>query len=166
MKLQSVFCTTQFHHPLPHRYFHPYGTPITQMIVLQAPNPRGPKFGTIPAIIFAYLSTDKFTNVTALNFAVCGNADYAMAYLYPGEYQLPPTMVTLQAVYTNPMSEERPPRFLGSFEGHCGLLGRGFLGGDPYKLSKYALQSTYKACFAPSELQCYLQRSRAALGGG
>lgn len=85
------------------------------MIVLKAANPWGPKFGHIPAIIFAYLQTQPPANGTgpgtsSLNFAVCGNADYAYSYLYPDRYPLPPTMVTLQATYTNPLSEELPPR--------------------------------------------------------
>lgn len=91
-----------------HRYFYPYEGPITQMIVLQAANPWGSKFGRIPAIIFGYLETSG--NVTSLEFAVCGNAEYAMSYLNPGKFPLPPTMVTLEASYTNPLSEELPAR--------------------------------------------------------
>lgn len=121
------------------------------MIVLQAPNPWGDKLGTVAAIIFAYLSTDANSGTTDLDFAICGNADYAMSYLHPAQFPLPPTPVTLQAVYTNPMSEELPARYLSSFEGHCGLMGRGYLGGDFRKISKNAIKYTYKACFAPSE---------------
>lgn len=97
--------------PRPRRYFYPYQAPITQMIVLKAANPWGPKFGHIPAIIFVYLQGNGTAGETSsLNFAVCGNADYAYSYLYPDRYPLPPTMVTLQATYTNPLSEELPPR--------------------------------------------------------
>jgi hypothetical protein len=79
------------------------------MIVLQAPNPWGSKFGQIAAIIFAYLNDDG-RNGTKLDFAVCGNADYASSYLFPGEFPRSPTVVSLQAQFTNPLSEELPQR--------------------------------------------------------
>lgn len=133
------------------RYFYPYGAPITQMIVLQAPNPWGSAYGRIPAIIFAYLQQAPVGNGTVLDFAICGNADYAMSFLYPAEAPLPPTPVSLMASYSNPLSEEPRLRFLGSFDGKCGLMGRGYLGGDPYELSKNHLKLTTKACFALRE---------------
>lgn len=157
--------------PCPCRYFYPFTAPITQMIVLHAPNPWGAAHGTIPAIIFAYLDstrrtvsttvTNTTTNITTtvnttrtttkLDFAICGNAEYASAFLYPGLYPLPPTPVTLQASYSNPLSEQLPLRFLGSFDGKCSIMGRGYLGGDPYQLSRNHLKVTTKACFALRE---------------
>jgi hypothetical protein len=137
-------------HSLP-RYFYPYGAPITQMIVLQAPNPWGSGHGRIPAIIFAYLQQATVGNGTVLDFAICGNAEYAMSFLYPADAPLPPTPVSLMASYSNPLSEEPRLRFLGSFDGKCGLMGRGYLGGDPYELSRNHLKLTTKACFALRE---------------
>lgn len=37
-------------------YYYPPGGLITQVIVLQAQNPWGNKFGIIPAVIFAYIT--------------------------------------------------------------------------------------------------------------
>lgn len=79
------------------------------MVVLQAPNPWGSKFGHIAAIIFAYYNDDG-RNGTSLDFAVCGNANYASSYLSPGEFPRSPTIVSLQAQFTNPLSEELPQR--------------------------------------------------------
>jgi hypothetical protein len=59
-------------------------------------------------------------------------------------------------------------RYLGSFQGHCGILGRGYLGGDPNTLSKNALKSTSEACFAPCKftyLYDHGKRSDALQGG-
>jgi hypothetical protein len=78
------------------------------MIVLQAPNPYGDKFGRIPAIIFAYINVNNVTNDVTLEYAVCGDATYAYGYLFPGDYRPPPTPVHLQASYVNPMSAEHP----------------------------------------------------------
>lgn len=158
-------------HPTPYtphvtpwcRYYSPYGAYITQMIVLSAANPWGDKYGTIPAIIFVYLDFDPTTNFTSLATAVCGNADYADAYLNPGGLAAP-TVVTLKAQYTNPLSAELPRRFLGSFEGKCGLLGRGWLGGDPHESSKLPLKHVYQACFAARKL--FLEAMAAGSQGG
>lgn len=98
------------HLPVAYRYYYPYASAITQMIVLQAPNPYGDKFGRIPAIIFAYINVNNVTNATSLEFAVCGDATYAYGYLFPGEVKPPITPVHLQASYVNPMSMEDPHR--------------------------------------------------------
>lgn len=126
------------------RYLLPYGSLITQVIVLQAPNPFGAPFGTVPAVIFLYLTDDD-----SLGWAACGDADYASFYMNPGQRRPPATPATLKAVYTNPLSDTEPARFLGSFDGKCYMMGRGFLGGDPNMSSKYHLLGLSKVCFAP-----------------
>lgn len=122
-------------------YLYPRGSPITQVIVLEAPNPWGDKYGTIPAILFGYLSGD------TLDFAVCGNALYAQYYLNPGRYPAPPTPVTLKKVFTSSLSEEGELTALGSLDAKCSTRGTGFLGGDIWQSSKFFIKHLSKPCF-------------------
>jgi hypothetical protein len=41
-----------------------------------------------------------------------------------------------------------PCRYLSTFDGFCGLMGRGYLYGDPNTISKNQLKRVTKACFA------------------
>lgn len=72
-----------------------------QVIVLEAPNPLGPQFGEIPAIAFRYTNEDLAAAFAAgaivepYDWAVCGNLDYALAYLLPGSVPAP-TAVSLK----------------------------------------------------------------------
>lgn len=128
----------------PNELLYPAGAPITQVIVLHAPNPWGHKYGNIPAIIFGY-QTD-----SGLDFAICGNPVYANFYLNPARAPAPPTPVTLKAVYNSPLSEDDIPTALGSFEGKCGWRGTSFasyIGGDPWKLSHYRVKALKRVCF-------------------
>eukprot|EP00775_Hariotina_reticulata_P003101 gene3101-3380_t len=125
-------------------YYYPAYSPITQVIVLEAENPWGNKFGEVPAILFGYLETDG-----SLNFAVCGNAAYAQFYLNPAEFPPPPTAVSLKQVFTSPLSDEDTPSFLGGFYAVCATRGTGYLGGDPNKSSKYFIKKLTKVCFSP-----------------
>jgi len=126
-------------------YFYPASAPITQVIVLHAPNPWGDNFGNIPAILFGYL--DGPANNQRLDFAVCGNALYANYFLNPTSAPAPPTPVTLKASFSSGLSETGNFTALGSLEGKCGIRGNGFLGGDPWKNSKLRLKSVKKPCF-------------------
>lgn len=69
--------------------------------MLKAENPLGPQFGVIPAIAFRYTNEDLAAAFAAkdvpepYDWAICGNADYALAYLLPGT-QPAPTAVELQ----------------------------------------------------------------------
>jgi hypothetical protein len=129
----------------PDFYFYPAGAPITQVIVLHAPNPWGNNFGNIPAILFGYLDGPAGNQV--LDFAVCGNALYANYFLNPASAPAPPTPVTLKASFSSGLSETGNFTALGSLEGKCGIRGNGFLGGDPWKNSKLRLKSVTKPCF-------------------
>jgi len=122
-------------------YLYPQGAPITQVIVLSAPNPWGDKFGVIPAILFGYQTED------GLDFAVCGNALYANFYLNPARAPAPPTPVTLKTTYTSALSEGDKLTALGSLEAKCSVRGGGYLGGDPNTSSKYFIKATRKPCF-------------------
>lgn len=115
--------------------------------MLQAPNPFGDKFGTIPAILFGYQTGEE----PGMEWAVCGNIVYARAYLFPGEFDAPPTIPTLQATYTSGISDESEViTALGGFDAKCALRGSGFLGGDPHVSSKYFIKRLKKPCFAPA----------------
>lgn len=127
-------------------YYFPLRGLISQMIVLSAPNPLGPTFGEIPAIIFRYYTPE----TSQIGMAVCGNALYANGYLYPFASRPPPTPVTLRSVYVNPLSATTPA-FLASFQGKCAPRGTGYLGGSPYSSSKFHLEYVYKVCFAPGK---------------
>jgi len=127
-------------------YFYPSKAPITQVIVLQAPNPWGDKFGNIAAILFGYLDGPAGPN-QRVDFAVCGNALYANYFLHPNVAPAPPTPVTLKASFSSGLSEGRNFTALGSLDGKCGIRGNGFLGGDPWKNSKLRLKTVKKACF-------------------
>jgi hypothetical protein len=83
-----------------------------------------------------------------VGYAICGNARYANAYLFPLTAPPAPAVVTLKSVFVSPLSETEPA-FLASFSGKCYQRGYGFLGGDPYGSSKYHVQALGKACFAP-----------------
>lgn len=130
-----------------------YGSLITQVIVLKAENPLGPEFGNIPAIAFRYTNEDLAAAFTAgsipepYDWAICGNADYALAYLLPGSVPAP-TAVELKATYTSPLSEDDTPSFLGSFQGKCAPRGSGYLGGDPNTRSLFHIKELKKVCFA------------------
>jgi hypothetical protein len=125
-------------------YYYPAYSPITQVIVLEAENPWGSKFGEVAAIVFGYLETDG-----SLNFAVCGNAAYAQFYLNPAAFPPPPTAVSLKQVFTSPLADEDTPAFLGGFYAVCATRGSGYLGGDPNKSSKYYIKKLTKVCFSP-----------------
>eukprot|EP00775_Hariotina_reticulata_P003126 gene3126-3404_t len=126
-------------------YYYPPGGLITQVIVLQAQNPWGDNFGSVPAVIFTYI-----TPVTEqVDFVVCGNADYAGFYLNPAAFPPPPTQVVLQQQYTSPLSPFDPGTYLGGFDAFCSQRGTGYLGGDPNTSSKYHLLHLEKVCFAP-----------------
>jgi hypothetical protein len=76
-------------------YLMPYGSMITQVLVLEAPNPLGPTFGKIAAIAFRYTNKKLADNADACgrapySWAVCGNVEYASAYLFPGSNPTPP----------------------------------------------------------------------------
>lgn len=129
----------------PDFYFYPASAPITQVIVLHAPNPWGDNFGNIPAILFGYL--DGPVGNQRLDFAVCGNALYANYFLNPASAPAPPTPVTLKASFSSGLSEGGNFTALGSLEGKCGIRGNGYLGGDPWKNSKLRLKSVKKPCF-------------------
>lgn len=110
--------------PIDEGYLMPYGSLISQVLVLEAPNPLGPSFGKIAAIAFRYTNQDLVNaadsgncNREPFSWAVCGNLEYANAYLYPGASATPPPTgpVTLQHVYTSPLTEDDNPSFLGSF---------------------------------------------------
>jgi len=122
-------------------YLYPSGLPITQVIVLSAPNPWGSKFGVIPAIIFGYQTND------GLDFAVCGNALYANFYLNPSRNPAPPTPVTLKASFTSSKSEGDVLTSLGSFDALCSTRGAFYLGGDPNTSSKFFIKSVKKPCW-------------------
>jgi len=122
-------------------YLYPQNSPITQVIVLRAPNPWGDKFGTIAAILFGYQTQE------GLDFAVCGNALYAQFYLNPARAPAPPTPVSLKATFTSSLSEDGKLTALGSLDGLCSTRGGGFLGGDPWKSSKYFIKHLIKPCF-------------------
>jgi len=122
-------------------YLYPQSSPITQVIVLRAPNPWGDKFGTIAAIMFGYQTDD------GLDFAVCGNALYAQFYLNPARAPAPPTPVTLKATFTSSLSEDGKLTALGSLDGLCSTRGGGYLGGDPWRSSKYFIKAVTKPCF-------------------
>lgn len=124
-------------------YLYPQQSPITQVIVLRAPNPWGDKFGTIAAIMFGYQTAE------GLDFAVCGNALYAQFYLNPARAPAPPTPVTLKATFTSSLSEDGKLTALGSLDGLCSTRGGGFLGGDPWRSSKYFIKALTKPCFVP-----------------
>lgn len=126
-------------------YFYPRGAPITQIIVLKASNPWGDSFGTIPAVLFGYIRDDG-----ELDFAVCGNAVYANAFLRPATAPAPPTPVSLKSSHTSGLSEGDHFTSLSSFEGKCGVRGQGFssyLGGDPNTSTKFPIKALKKPCF-------------------
>jgi hypothetical protein len=137
-------------------YYYPPGGLITQVIVLQANNPWGNKFGVIPAIIFTYLTPG--ASGFQLNVAVCGNGDYARFYLNPAAFPPPPTQAVLQAQYVSPLTPYDTPAFLGKFGAKCSQNGGGFLqlsylGGDPHTSSKNFIIHLQKVCFA--RCKCY-----------
>jgi hypothetical protein len=123
-------------------YFYPRGAPITQIIVLKASNPWGDAFGTIPAILFGYIRDDG-----ELDFATCGNAVYANAFLHPATADAPPTPVSLKSSHTSGLSERGGLTALSSFDGKCGVRGGGYLGGDPNTSSKFPIKTVTKPCF-------------------
>lgn len=125
----------------PSPYLYPFNSPITQVIVLQAKNPWGDSWGNIPAILFGYLKTDG-----KLDFAVCGNAQYAQFYLNPADSDPPPTPVQLKTVYTSPLTDDGDLTALGSFNGICSNRG-GYLGGDPWQSSKFHIKKLTQVCF-------------------
>jgi hypothetical protein len=130
-------------------YTLPAGALITQVIVLHASNPWGNKFGTVPAVIFAYLNPAR----DGLLYATCGNALYSNAYLFPESNPAPPTPVTLKASYSSGLSEEHDKlTVLGGFDGKCATRGTQFVayhGGDPWKSSKFFLKQLTKPCWVP-----------------
>ncbi len=98
------------------------------MLSLTAPNPLGPKFGNIAALAFRYTTKDLADAAIAgcidsdqeYRWAICGNPEYANAYLFPGPDNVAPGLVKLQAQYSSPLADEGIPSFLGSFQ-----VGRG-----------------------------------------
>eukprot|EP00775_Hariotina_reticulata_P003098 gene3098-3377_t len=133
-------------------FYYINGGLITQVIVLQANNPWGNKFGIIPAIIFTYL-TPSTTGQVEVRVAVCGNGDYARFYLNPGAFPPPPTLTVLQTQYVSPLTPYDTPAFLGSFDAKCsqnggGFLQKSYLGGDPHTNSKNFIIHLQKVCFA------------------
>jgi hypothetical protein len=134
-------------------YFYPRGAPITQIIVLKASNPWGDSFGTIPAVLFGYIRDDG-----ELDFAVCGNAVYANAFLRPATAPAPPTPVSLKSSHTSGLSEGDHFTSLSSFEGKCGVRGQGFssyLGGDPNTSTKFPIKALKKPCFTKWGEYCW-----------
>ncbi|KAF6264580.1 hypothetical protein COO60DRAFT_1483020, partial [Scenedesmus sp. NREL 46B-D3] len=140
--------------PINEGYLMPYGSMITQVLVLEAPNPLGPKFGTIAAIAFRY-TNEQLADAAEpcgrapYSWAVCGNIEYAQAYLFPGNSPVPPPTgpVVLKAQYTSPLTEDGAPSFLGSFQAVCAIRGSGYLGGDPQTSSKFFIKRLKQVCF-------------------
>lgn len=141
--------------PINEGYLMPYGSMVTQVLVLEAPNPLGPTFGKIAAIAFRYTNKELAEAAPGCgrapySWAVCGNVEYASAYLFPGSNPTPPPTgpVVLQAQYSSPLTESGGPSFLGSFQAICGApRGGGYLGGDPHAGSKFWIKELNRVCF-------------------